>query len=68
LDLKIDGISLALLKDCLAQAKKARLFILDKMTQSLSQPRENLSSFAPRIEKIMINTEKIGAVIAPAEK
>ncbi|MFH0828087.1 MAG: polyribonucleotide nucleotidyltransferase, partial [Candidatus Omnitrophota bacterium] len=68
LDLKIEGISLDLLKDCLAQAKKARLFILDKMTQALSLPRENLSSYAPRIEKIMINTEKIGTVIGPGGK
>ncbi len=68
LDLKIDGISLDLLKDCLAQAKKARLFILGKMTQALSLPRENLSSYAPRIEKIMINTEKIGTVIGPGGK
>ncbi|MFH0827737.1 MAG: polyribonucleotide nucleotidyltransferase, partial [Candidatus Omnitrophota bacterium] len=68
LDLKIEGISLDLLKDCLAQAKKARLFILDKMKQALSLPRENLSSYAPRIEKIMINTEKIGTVIGPGGK
>ncbi len=68
LDLKIDGISLDLLKDCLAQAKKARFFILDKMAQALSLPRENLSSYAPRIEKIMINTDKIGTVIGPGGK
>ncbi len=68
LDLKIDGISLDLLKDCLAQAKKARLFILDKMAQALSLPRENLSAYAPRIEKIMINTDKIGTVIGPGGK
>jgi polyribonucleotide nucleotidyltransferase len=68
LDLKIDGITLDLLKDCLAQAKKARLFILDKMAQALTKPRAEMSSYAPRIEKIMINTEKIGAVIGPGGK
>ncbi len=68
LDLKIDGISLDLLKDCLAQARKARLFILDKMAQALTKPRAEMSSYAPRIEKIMINTEKIGAVIGPGGK
>ncbi len=68
LDLKINGISLDLLKDCLAQAKKARLFILDKMALALTKPRENLSSYAPRIDKIMINTEKIGTVIGPGGK
>jgi len=68
LDLKIDGISLDLLKDCLAQAKKARFFILDKMALAISHPRENLSSYAPRIDKIMINTDKIGTVIGPGGK
>jgi len=68
MDLKIDGIGLDLLKDCLAHAKKARLFILNKMIQVLDKPRLEMSSYAPRIEKIMINTEKIGAVIGPGGK
>jgi polyribonucleotide nucleotidyltransferase len=68
MDLKIDGISLDLLKDCLTHAKKARLFILNKMIQVLDKPRAEMSSYAPRIEKIMINTEKIGAVIGPGGK
>ena len=68
LDLKIDGIDLDLLKDCLSQAKKARLFILDKMLEALEGPRSQLSAFAPRIEKIKINTEKIGSVIGPGGK
>jgi len=68
LDLKIDGIDLDLLKDCLSQAKKARLFILDKMLEVLEGPRSQLSAFAPRIEKIKINTEKIGSVIGPGGK
>ncbi|MCX5709000.1 MAG: polyribonucleotide nucleotidyltransferase, partial [Candidatus Omnitrophica bacterium] len=68
MDLKIDGIGLDLLKDCLTHAKKARLFILNKMVQVLDKPRAEMSSYAPRIEKIMINTEKIGAVIGPGGK
>jgi polyribonucleotide nucleotidyltransferase len=68
MDLKIDGIGLDLLKDCLAHAKKARLFILNKMTQVLEKPRAEMSSYAPRIDKIMINTEKIGTVIGPGGK
>jgi polyribonucleotide nucleotidyltransferase len=68
MDLKIDGIDLDLLKDCLTHAKKARLFILDKMALALDKPRQEMSSYAPRIEKIMINTEKIGAVIGPGGK
>ncbi len=68
LDLKIDGISLDLLKDCLAQAKTARLFILEKIASCLKAPRQSLSNYAPRIDKIKINTEKIGAVIGPGGK
>jgi len=52
MDLKIRGISLDLLKQCLAQAQKARFFILDKIEQALTAPRASLSSFAPRIDKI----------------
>jgi len=68
LDLKIDGISLDLLKECLAQSKEGRLFILDKMSEALTSPREELSSFAPRIDVLKINTEKIGELIGPGGK
>ncbi|MDD5477165.1 MAG: polyribonucleotide nucleotidyltransferase [Candidatus Omnitrophica bacterium] len=68
LDLKIDGISLDLLKECLAQSKEGRLFILDKMGAALTAPREELSSFAPRIDVLKINTEKIGELIGPGGK
>jgi len=68
LDLKIDGISLDLLKECLAQSKEARFFILDKMSTALNSPREELSSFAPRIDVLKINTEKIGELIGPGGK
>ncbi len=68
LDLKNAGISLELLKDCLAQSKEGRLFILDKMSTALSGPREELSSFAPRIDVLKINTEKIGELIGPGGK
>lgn len=68
LDLKIGGISLDLLKDCLAQSKEGRLFILDKMSAALDSPREELSSFAPRIDVLKINTEKIGELIGPGGK
>ena len=68
LDLKINGISLELLKKCLEQSKEARLFILDKISSALSAPRQELSSFAPRIDVIKINTEKIGELIGPGGK
>jgi polyribonucleotide nucleotidyltransferase len=68
LDLKIDGISMDLLKGCLAQSKEARFFILDKMAAALNGPRGELSSFAPRIDVLKINTEKIGELIGPGGK
>jgi polyribonucleotide nucleotidyltransferase len=51
------------MRDALARAKKARLFILDKIASSLQAPRAQLSDFAPRIATIRIDPEKIGAVI-----
>jgi polyribonucleotide nucleotidyltransferase len=68
LDLKIDGIDLDLLDKCLAQAKEARYIVLDKMNMALERPRQELSSYAPRIEIIKINTEKIGELIGPGGK
>lgn len=68
MDLKIHGVNLDLLKAALEQAKRARSFILEKMRAVLAQPRAELSAFAPRITKIKINTEKIGAVIGPGGK
>lgn len=68
LDLKNAGISLELLRECLAQSREGRMFILDKMRQALSSPRQELSSFAPRIDVLKINTEKIGELIGPGGK
>ena len=68
MDLKIDGIDLNLLKDCLYQSKEARFFILDKITTALTHPRESLSTYAPRLEVLKINPEKIGALIGPGGK
>ncbi len=68
MDLKINGISIDLLRSCLAQAKEGRLFILDKMNAALAGPRQELSSYAPRIEVLKINTEKIGELIGPGGK
>lgn len=68
LDLKIDGISIELLERALAQSKEAREFILGKMNEVLSNPREELSTYAPRIDVLKINTEKIGELIGPGGK
>jgi len=68
MDLKIKGITFDILSQCLTQAKEARMVILDKMASVLKQPRKAISTYAPRIEKIKINTEKIGSVIGPGGK
>ena len=68
MDIKIAGISLDLLRDALQKAKKARLHILDVMSQTLSEPRDSLSKYAPRIITIQIKPEKIGDIIGPKGK
>jgi len=68
LDLKIDGIGIDLLNECLLQAKEGRLFVLDKINAALAHPREQLSSYAPRIDIVKVNPEKIGELIGPGGK
>jgi polyribonucleotide nucleotidyltransferase len=63
MDIKITGVTFDILRDALAQAKDARLTILGKMSDTISEPRSELSQYAPRISAIQIDTEKIGAVI-----
>jgi polyribonucleotide nucleotidyltransferase len=63
MDIKITGVTFAIMKDALERARRARLFILDKITGALSAPRPELSEFAPRIGTIRIDPDKIGAVI-----
>ncbi len=68
MDLKIQGITKEMLKKALEQSREARLQILQKMTQTISEPRKELSSFAPRIITLHINPAKIGEVIGPGGK
>jgi len=68
MDIKIQGISKAIMSEALEQATRARLHILDIMTGTLAQPRESISSFAPRIFTIRINKDKIREVIGPGGK
>jgi polyribonucleotide nucleotidyltransferase len=63
MDIKIKGVTFAIMKDALESARKARMFILGKISESLPAPRPELSEFAPRIATIRIDPEKIGAVI-----
>jgi polyribonucleotide nucleotidyltransferase len=63
MDIKITGVTFEILTDALEQARRGRLFILDKMAEAIDGPREKLSEYAPAIETIKIDPEKIGAVI-----
>ena len=63
MDIKISGVTFDILRDALEQARQGRLFILDKMGEAIPEPREELSQYAPRIEQIKIDPEKIGALI-----
>lgn len=68
LDVKIDGLSMAMIKSTLAKAKVGRMFILDKMNGAISAPRQQLSVYAPRIITVKINPSKIGELIGPGGK
>ena len=63
MDIKIKGVTKAILKEALAQAKKARMQILDLMATVIHEPRKELSKYAPKIEMMHINPEKIKDVI-----
>ena len=68
MDIKIDGIGREILKQALAQAREGRLFILDKMLSTISQPRTELSAYAPRIIRFSIDPDRIRDVIGPGGK
>ncbi|NLE23543.1 MAG: polyribonucleotide nucleotidyltransferase, partial [Actinobacteria bacterium] len=63
MDIKITGVTFEILTEALEQARKARLHILDKMAEAISEPRSELSQWAPRIFTIQINPDQIGLVI-----
>ena len=67
LDLKIDGLPFELMEQALEQAKVGRIHILDEMNKVMPKPND-ISPYAPRIMSIMINPEKIGALIGPGGK
>jgi polyribonucleotide nucleotidyltransferase len=68
LDLKLPGISHKIMAEAIQRAKEARTKILAIMRAALDRPRPELSKYAPRIETIKINPEKIGALIGPGGK
>lgn len=68
LDLKLQGVSPAILQEALAQAREARMQILKVITDAIAEPRKELSQYAPRITTIKIDQDKIGALIGPGGK
>jgi len=68
MDIKMLGLTPEILKEALERAHRARMHILDRMDQTLAEPREDLSQHAPRIMSIQINPEKIGDIIGPKGK
>ncbi len=68
MDIKIKGISIDVMAKAFAQAREARIFILDAMRKVIERPREDLSKYAPRIETIKIHPDKIREVIGPGGK
>ncbi len=63
MDIKIEGVTFDILRDALTQANTARHFILGKMAEVIEGPREQLSQYAPRIEKVKIDPSQIGMLI-----
>jgi len=68
MDIKVDGLSMDIMRQALEQAKRGRLFILDKMYETMPEYREDLKPQAPRMVKLIIDSEFIGAVIGPGGK
>ncbi|MDQ1610514.1 MAG: polyribonucleotide nucleotidyltransferase [Pyrinomonadaceae bacterium] len=68
MDIKIGGINAMILQEALEQARKGRLHILAAMEQAISEPRAEMSEYAPRIIQIKINPDKIRDVIGPGGK
>ncbi len=68
MDIKVDGLSMDVMREALNQAKAGRLHILDAMYECMPEPRAEVKPHAPRMEKIIIDKEFIGAIIGPGGK
>jgi polyribonucleotide nucleotidyltransferase len=68
MDIKVDGLSMDTMREALEQARKGRLHILDAMYECIPAAREEVKPHAPRMEKLFIEKEFIGAVIGPGGK
>lgn len=68
MDIKVDGLTYEVLQIALEQAKKGRLHILDEMAKTITDPRPDYKDIVPRIEKMVVDKEFIGAIIGPGGK
>jgi polyribonucleotide nucleotidyltransferase len=68
MDIKVDGLSMNTMREALEQARKGRMHILDAMYECIPAAREEVKPHAPRMEKLFIDKEFIGAVIGPGGK
>ena len=68
MDIKVMGITAQIMREALEQARRGRLFILDKMNEVIAEPRTTLSEFAPRFYTVQIPTDKIRDLIGPGGK
>jgi polyribonucleotide nucleotidyltransferase len=68
MDIKIDGLTSEILSKALEQAREGRLHILDKMAETIKDPREDLSPRAPRIEIVKVRPDKVSVIIGPGGK
>jgi polyribonucleotide nucleotidyltransferase len=68
MDIKVQGITVAIMREAMEQAKKSRHLIIDKLTEAIAHPREELSQYAPRMIVVKIDPAKIKDVIGPGGK
>jgi polyribonucleotide nucleotidyltransferase len=68
MDIKVPNVTIDIMREALEQARRGRLFILDKMTEAIPEPRAQMSEYAPRIYTISIPVDKIREVIGPGGK
>ena len=68
MDIKVTNITPAIMKEALEQARRARMFLLDKIVETIAAPRDTMSPFAPRIYTLTIPTDKIRELIGPGGK
>lgn len=68
MDIKLTGITIDILREALKQAHKGRMHIMGEMLKTISEPKKELSSFAPKIDQVVIPVDRIGEVIGPGGK